>query len=640
MRLKDLLILENVETLPIGELGALIFLKNGSKNELNYHDGVDWKTLNVTQLSDIEFNAIDSGNLAIPGIIYYKQSDNTFYKSSLTNSLEELVITHDEITLNISTTTTDTITLNGQELTVNLATPTTDGSMSKSDKTKLNNITDLGSGEIITTIERSNLHLQNTDVKLDEGNVDEVSSNEIRTHLDDDIIHITQNESDALVGTNGIPSATNKFLTDSDTRLSDFGNFLAYFIDSPENLTLIKEFVIGTYNNPVEFIVGRGDSTHEFNLVYTKSDIGVYTDVTSQSKIEGGTTYTFPNTNTNSAIYFSSDRVDPLNGNAYQMFTNIKMFLDTHGVLGTGSMVWEYWNGVSWFNVNCMLVDESGFYYQTTNNDFSDTNLDLVTQCYFNKDMKKDWTDTTDIGNLPNRKWIRLRIDSSITTAPIFEYTKIGTSRVEDNANGLRQYFDDARGQGFLPFSWSHVDDISGLSGMSDNDTFITKTMGLGAQNNKFNSGTNSLASFVTIMNDDVDTSCPLILNMLWFGDNDGNPSDYVEFDISYKNQTQGVAHYDTKPAAPNTDSAVKFLNVQVDVSTIINQTLFETNIALDISSYAARNFDKFKTNIIINIKRNGASDSYSGDITIINANMYYTSWCLNPPILLIDTIN
>ena len=90
LEFKDIIVLENTENLPIGKLGALVYFKNSIKNEIKYHDGNDWLSITPTILTELEYSNIVSNNTAKLGILYYRSSNNKFYKSDNSNSLVQI----------------------------------------------------------------------------------------------------------------------------------------------------------------------------------------------------------------------------------------------------------------------------------------------------------------------------------------------------------------------------------------------------------------------------------------------------------------------------------------------------------------------------------------------------------------------
>lgn len=483
MKLKNILVLENVENLPVGELGGLLYLKNNDKNELKYHNGLSWINVNSTELTDIEFDNINLNNLAQKGVIYYKTTDNNFYKSNDLNILELL----------------------------------------NSDNSNVND---------------------------------------------------------------------------------DFNPYL----------------------NSVD------------NLLYLKTSGNSFINNSTNSK-DSNTTFTFNDVTLGNAIYFGCNKLNEIDQITPETFFNLKVYLSSFGDLGTGSMEWQYYTGSTWKKVNCMMIDNSKDYLLTKQNDFTDSNLDKVINCYFNKDIIADWSDNSESNSIPERKWLRLIITGNITTAPIFKWFEIGYTRVERNNNGLNQYFGDARGIDLLPINWSTVEDITGMGAMDTIDNYVTNKVAFGGNNNRFRKSTNCVASIMCKIPDNMDHSCPLILNISWYGTHSDTSGKTISLDISTVSRSKLDNHYDTFAAAPTTFTTGDLRTITVELpAEIDSQVLYESNIKLDVSNYIARGFDKNKPELLINIER--ITDTYRGSVIFINATGYYTKWGDNLPFLMNDSIN
>ena len=235
-------------------MGGLLYLKNNDKNELKYHNGLSWINVNSTELTDIEFDNINLNNLAQKGVIYYKTTDNNFYKSNDLNILELL----------------------------------------NSDNSNVND---------------------------------------------------------------------------------DFNPYL----------------------NSVD------------NLLYLKTSGNSFINNSTNSK-DSNTTFTFNDVTLGNAIYFGCNKLNEIDQITPETFFNLKVYLSSFGDLGTGSMEWQYYTGSTWKKVNCMMIDNSKDYLLTKQNDFTDSNLDKVINCYFNKDIIADWSDNSESNSIPERKWLMINL--------------------------------------------------------------------------------------------------------------------------------------------------------------------------------------------------------------------------------------
>ena len=498
---------------------------------------------------------------------------------------------------------------------------------------ELNDITSKGSGQIISNTERSQLHEVNKDTILDQGGINEISAKDIKDHTNDNSKHLNKDLSDALTGTGNTPNINNKFVTEDDQRHKELFDFIELFNNKESVLELLKSFSIGSHNNEQSLIVGNGCSTSDL-LIYSQTNTNTYIDL-SNSNTDPTKNINIPNNTTNNCIYIASNRLNT--DNKSEMFTTLNIELEAYSNLGFGQLVWEYWNG-QWTRVNTMLIDKNNNNIQSSNNLFNDSNMSKDLYCYFNNDILSDWLDTSDNGNLPLKKWIRLRVESNVITTPIFKTIKVIPDIVE-HINGMQQYFGNYRGGDYLPFFWNAAGDLSGFSGLHSDDTYVSNNFGHAGQNNRWANSRRTNGSIWTKLPQNIDTSTPIILNLVWYSTSNGGNNQTLDFEISWINRKELDKQYDGQSGAPTNNSNIRTVNLNIDMSGKINQTLYETNVKLDISNYSPRNIDNLSEDLLINIIR-PRNDYHNGSITILNVTAFYTKWCDNPKILLKNTIN
>ena len=281
------------------------------------------------------------------------------------------------------------------------------------------------------------------------------------------------------------------------------GFFMSYMssIAGDERLNVDAELNVGSIERPRETTQGEGDSYTNGLLAYTWNGT-VYTDITADVKSSSGSTFTFPSTTTNDAIYLSSDRISGETSD-YHQFEGIKMDMTT--ARSGGTIVAEYWNGSAWTSFTHMTAQSSGDYFRK-----ADALFTAATGSYqvrFNPFITSDWTKNDPPTTGTNRFWVRFRISSSPTTAPIFEQFKLHANRSEVNGDGYPERMGRARSYKALPVNWNLFKDAG--TALSNQDLWLTSNCKSGITNNLFNTDGDSVGT-ITSLPSWADTSAPM----------------------------------------------------------------------------------------------------------------------------------
>lgn len=268
-----------------------------------------------------------------------------------------------------------------------------------------------------------------------------------------------------------------------------------------EAFRFVDELHVGSPARPKESVFGEGDS-HTRLRAFTYDGV-TFEEVTVEAKSAMGSTFTFPGITAGNMIYLTNEYARA--GVGYLPFYGIKAVIDTAAVLGAGSFVVEYWNGVSWESVNFSVREASGNFFPYAEQLFERTG-DF--QIRFDGNLATDsWVKNDPPGLLDaDRYWIRFRIVSDITTAPVFEQWKIHSSRFEINADGFTEYMGVGRPWGNLP--WSETNLAAGSTNPSDGDTYYSDRLDIGKKETLLSTG--HRVGFDSVLPEDMDTSTPV----------------------------------------------------------------------------------------------------------------------------------
>jgi hypothetical protein len=280
-------------------------------------------------------------------------------------------------------------------------------------------------------------------------------------------------------------------------------DMLVSFLDTfegDESLALSAEVHVGTPQRGRESCLGEGDSYVNGMLVYTYNG-SVYADVTTSAKSPSASTFTFPNTSVNTAIYVGTSV--PLAAGDYHKFFGIKMIMST--AQSGGTIVSEYYNGSSWVEFPTMTCESGGDYYRK--GDLLFTVATGTYQIRFDPNITSDWTKNDDPTVGTNYFWVRFRITSTLTTAPVFEQFKVHANRTEINADGYVEFMGSARPYVGISVPWSTFQDAGGS--VADQDLWKSSNCKTGFINNNFNTDGDSVGTVFSLPAW-VDTSAPI----------------------------------------------------------------------------------------------------------------------------------
>jgi hypothetical protein len=272
-----------------------------------------------------------------------------------------------------------------------------------------------------------------------------------------------------------------------------------------EGMGIKGELHVGSPERGSESVFGEGDSYTRGLLAYSYNISGSgYSDISTLVRSYTGSSFSFPNLEVDSAIYVSSDLV--VNGTSdYHKPFGIKMLLTTAQI--GGEIVAEYYNGSSWTAINTMTTQSGGSYYRKSDQLFTSTPGSY--QVRYNPFIDADWAKSDDPSYGEDRYWIRYRITSTLTTAPIFEQWKLHSNRTELNADGFRESMGNARSYVGIIIPWNTFQDAGGK--MNKQDLYNTLNTNAGYDKNAFDDAGDNVGTVMTLPSW-VDTSAPLRL--------------------------------------------------------------------------------------------------------------------------------
>jgi hypothetical protein len=392
-----------------------------------------------------------------------------------------------------------------------------------------------------------------------------------------------------------------------------YGSFVNSF-GGDEGTNIEGELHVGNPIRPSESVFGEGDSYVNGMKVYTYNG-SAYANVSTAAASSTGSTFTFPNTNVNTAIYIASS----LQATDYIKHSGIKVLLESLGDIGSGEIVTEYWNGASWAEFNSMVTESSAPYFPYAKNYFQQLN----SQIRYNPLMVNDnWTKNDDPSDGQDLYWIRFRIKTSITTSPVFQQIKLHSSRMEINSDGWPEYFGNSRPIGLLPWDLGLAE--AAAASPLDQDLYISDNLDIGRRENLFSNTATDRIGFNAYLPLDLDTSSPIRLRFsLVTDDNSGGNIDWV---VRWGYTTDGDSVYPSQAAAPATGPNEQNITQSIAAPTVSNQQA-TIQFNLDVSTMVSRRSVGFGDIIWVTLQRT-SGDTHGGDVALLNLQAFYTKWC------------
>ncbi len=409
--------------------------------------------------------------------------------------------------------------------------------------------------------------------------------------------------------------------------IAGYSDEIMFFQDDKEGdqgMACWGEFAVGRPENGKETVLGEGDSYTRGMLVYTFNG-STYTDVSTEAKSPSGSTFAMPGLLANNAIYVGSD----LQNGSYLKFYGIKCAIETAAVLGGGEIVAEYWNG-AWVEFDTMSTQSGNNYYPYGKALFERTGSEQIRN---DKVMLDDWAVTDPPSTGTSRYWIRYRIKTAITTAPIFQQFKLHTNRYEVNADGFAEYFGASRPVGVLP--WGINSAKAWASSPSDQDLFYlnstngaTFDLGVGRTENNMAPGNVDKIGIRVLLPYGMDTSCPINVEVYWVGSS-ATAGDVV-WRISSGTNSIGDGVGTTAGAAPTTITDEYYDTVTEAVGANENGIVKLTTFTFRFPTAKSRQASGGGDLISIAICSDGSTgtDTYPGNRFIDQVRATYSKWC------------
>ncbi len=385
--------------------------------------------------------------------------------------------------------------------------------------------------------------------------------------------------------------------------------------EDDEALINLQELQVGAAEKGYETVLGEGDSYTRGMLCYTETELNAFTDKTAEARSASGSTLSFPGIVADNAIYLASTLQ---NASDVLKFFGAKTKINTAAVYGAGEIVIEYWSGAAWTELNGMECDAGDKYFPHAKNYFQETGSHHIR---FDSFLCNDnWTKNDPMTLGASYYWVRFRIKTAITTAPVFEQFKLHTSRLEVNADGFTEYFGKARPIGRLNWDIDVLEKAATNPG--DQDLYLGDNLDVGGKKNQFKDGEISRIGFKTVLPLDCDTSSKIKFS--WAVITDDASGDDIDFVVRHASNKDGDNVYVSAPGGSPANLRTYAASLPAPVAA---NTVKWYTTDLDISDMLAERENGFPDTIWLTIERNGSTDSHDGDVAMVVISANYKKW-------------
>ncbi len=391
------------------------------------------------------------------------------------------------------------------------------------------------------------------------------------------------------------------------------------FVGRPERGTVLDTGQGEPYTRGI--VVLTTDST-----ATSTTDGGNFIDVTTAATSPSGSTFSFQGTAANHTILLASTLND---GTDEIKHPGVFIIQTTAAVEVTPrSFLFEYWDGAAWETITVLSIEDiESFRYG--NEVFIRANT--REHIRYNNNINDDWTKKTINGT--NAFWSRIRIDTAVTTAPVFQQFRIHANFGEFADDGYSRYYGRARFRETLLAAGNVYSETGGIAnfnlpiGSGGSPTGWTHR----GNNQQFN-GNGDAIYMQFVMPRGIDTSTPLNVLMYYIPEQAG-PAGDATFTISVLPiESQGVLEADptggTTPVARTLANTVTITANAGQATTILTPVGDNTRIQR-ISSDPVNISDFYEGDMVF-IRIEFTDDGVDNrDVFVLSVEINGVLWCL-----------
>ena len=387
-----------------------------------------------------------------------------------------------------------------------------------------------------------------------------------------------------------------------------------------EGMYVYGKFNVGEPAHASRSQLGSGDNYTRTMKVFwnTNGETGTWTDQTTAATFATNPSFTlFSDTSAGNCTYFGSDFP----------FGGIGTLIETvSNSSDDDNRIWEIWNGAAsppvWEEFNIMVTEFTPPYYSHSRSFAATTGILTNRFGIKTSDMETYGKKTL---NGEEKYWVRVRATDTQLSNPTIQKVKIHSNHKRINVDGYTEYFGDSRPVGRFPWETNIAKPAN--SSPSNMDVYLSDNLSLGRTENYFSKNNTDRLGFNSNMPYDLDTSFPIKLQWEIIG-TDSNQGD-VHWVIRWGRSSNGIKVYQNSASAPSVATGEKSQVVIQTIPGSSSDTHLSNSAYINIDDMNFRNSDQNDL-IWITVERIGSenTDTYSGEIGMIQMAAYYVKWC------------
>lgn len=255
----------------------------------------------------------------------------------------------------------------------------------------------------------------------------------------------------------------------------------------------------------------------------TNRESGAWSDVTTEARSATGSTFSvFAGTGAGNCFYVGCSTAE---------FPGHFINIDTAGILGSGGLVSEYWNGSSWVSFYTMATDDLGPEREQHGSDLSELSGELNIRF----STFSGWATKTLNGQ--SAYWIRYRITAAWTMSPVGQQVKLHANATHIAEDGFTEFFGLARPKRSLPWHLGLLEDAAGYD-PANRTIYFSADVEVALLDNRLNNGAKDGRAGIIEIPFGLDTSYPLVIRIAFTKDSSGSGD--VDFSLYYSKASVG----------------------------------------------------------------------------------------------------
>jgi hypothetical protein len=382
--------------------------------------------------------------------------------------------------------------------------------------------------------------------------------------------------------------------------------------------SMTGDVLFGSISIPTRTYLGEGYFNIDGVAILSNSnlEVGTWVNNTSSALTAVPTSFNmFSGTTAGNCLYIGSSKNIP--------GVEIDIITATTTIVNLYDIVWEYWDGTSWDPINIMQTDCVQPLAGIASNFVSSVGFFHIR---FGITTATNMALKTVSG--VSAYWVRFRIVNPISNIPVVQFIKVHPNSLSINTDGTTEYFGNCRPIKELPISL--LSSTNADTTPSNQSLYLSSDMSIDYTQNMFATGVFTKIGLLAQIPREFDVSFPLKLSLLFIGDS--ATSGNVAWTIRWSYIAPGSNVYHLSASAPT--SAVNESNVAQSTTISSIDTVTQQTVSLYMNNLTVNPTTDTINLCWITIERS-ATDTYPGNVSLIDIKGRYISWCSGGHILL-----